>query len=242
MKAIMYTSDVAVPLRGRHFPSDLLSIFKFARSNNASHGVTGMLSYADGHYLQVIEGEADVLDALYSDIQADNRHANLHTLVETPTHHRYFPDCSLRLITVGRRDHGLTSFVRNHFSEFVDKEYLRPFRQLICFELPESVNPLSGKTIRMTAWPDFNQIPHTPATVALCALLTRRHHDYDELIATTAQEEREQVNLLLKKFHCAGILEISDEALTTQTTVLRTSERATFYDKMRSFLGFNVAR
>lgn len=60
----------------------LESILHTARTNNQRIGVTGMLLYADGGFLQVLEGEPDALDELYAKIRADKRHWNAQILLK----------------------------------------------------------------------------------------------------------------------------------------------------------------
>lgn len=61
-----------------HFDSDtdekLQSLLKTARRNNNRLGVTGMLLYHNGSFLQVLEGQESVVDALYERIKQDDRH------------------------------------------------------------------------------------------------------------------------------------------------------------------------
>ena len=50
-------------------PSQLLDLLLECRENNRSSGVTGMLLYGNGTFLQVIEGEEPVIDDLVEKIQ-----------------------------------------------------------------------------------------------------------------------------------------------------------------------------
>jgi hypothetical protein len=52
---------------GRAFDTEeLAQLLKVARDNNAKLGLTGMLLYAEGSFFQVLEGPAQVVDALYA--------------------------------------------------------------------------------------------------------------------------------------------------------------------------------
>lgn len=59
-----------------HFDSEqaLQALLKKARRNNSRLDVTGMLLYHNGTFLQVLEGEASVVDQLYHRIKQDERH------------------------------------------------------------------------------------------------------------------------------------------------------------------------
>ena len=48
-----------------------------ARINNYRQAITGMLLYAEGRYLQVLEGEMESVEALYEHIRSDSRHAQI---------------------------------------------------------------------------------------------------------------------------------------------------------------------
>lgn len=54
----------------------LSEILAVARHKNDANQVTGMLVYCEGDFLQVIEGEDRVIEALYDRIADDPRHQN----------------------------------------------------------------------------------------------------------------------------------------------------------------------
>ena len=61
---------------------ELGALFTSARSRNKKLGVTGALLLADGHFVQVLEGDETSVRALYDHIATDPRHDEVH-LVET---------------------------------------------------------------------------------------------------------------------------------------------------------------
>ncbi len=65
-----------------------------SRANNAARAIGGMLLYAEttGEYLQVLEGPAEEVRALYRKIAADVRHHNVSVLSEGPAAERSFPN------------------------------------------------------------------------------------------------------------------------------------------------------
>jgi len=63
--------------------------------HNAEDGITGMLLYSQGNFLQVLEGERNKVDATYARIAQDLRHRNTVMLTEEPVDERYFPDWSM---------------------------------------------------------------------------------------------------------------------------------------------------
>ena len=57
--------------------ADLEAIAAVAKKNNTALGVTGMLVECAGEFLQILEGEAAVVQQLYDKIERDPRHINV---------------------------------------------------------------------------------------------------------------------------------------------------------------------
>src|ERR1700743_3762484 len=78
MHKLLYVSNTR-----RDFPDDgLRAVLATSRKNNAALGVTGLLLYIDGGFLQVLEGERAVLQALYAKIAKDPRHWDTKLLLD----------------------------------------------------------------------------------------------------------------------------------------------------------------
>lgn len=75
--------------------SDLPPLLQKARTANAAIGVTGMLAYINGNFLQVIEGEECIIDELFGKISKDPRHRRILMLVREPITARTFADWSM---------------------------------------------------------------------------------------------------------------------------------------------------
>lgn len=75
----------------------LWKLLQQARSNNEARGITGLLLYASGHFLQVLEGPEPMVRRLFDTIQDDPRHTNIETLLATSTTERTFPDWKMGL-------------------------------------------------------------------------------------------------------------------------------------------------
>jgi hypothetical protein len=70
-----------------------------AAAANARLGVTGAL-YGDGRlFFQILEGEAGVLDALFSRILRDPRHCDVRLLVRRPIPRRQFARWAMKAVT-----------------------------------------------------------------------------------------------------------------------------------------------
>lgn len=74
---------------------DLVNITKTAKVENALREITGVLFYMEGKFLQVMEGEEDVLRSLMLNIEKDPRHKNIIYLIDTSIEKRGFYDWNM---------------------------------------------------------------------------------------------------------------------------------------------------
>lgn len=77
--------------------TELNELVAKARSRNHSVGVTGMLLYEDGHFLQTLEGPPEGLGVIWDSIQHDERHTDIEILTEHYVGSRLFSDWDLLL-------------------------------------------------------------------------------------------------------------------------------------------------
>uniref|UniRef100_UPI0040486166 BLUF domain-containing protein n=1 Tax=Rheinheimera sp. TaxID=1869214 RepID=UPI0040486166 len=63
--------------------------------NNHRRNITGALLFTECYFLQYLEGEAAVVDALYASICRDERHTNVRQLLRKTIMQRDFPRWSL---------------------------------------------------------------------------------------------------------------------------------------------------
>ncbi len=73
-------------------PPAVEALLAVSRRNNAERGITGLMLYHDGSFLQVIEGPKAQVQALYARIAADPRHCQVIEMVSGPAESRAFPD------------------------------------------------------------------------------------------------------------------------------------------------------
>nr|WP_306660271.1 BLUF domain-containing protein [Rheinheimera maricola] len=66
-----------------------------AEPNNYRRNITGALLFTERYFLQYLEGEAAVVDALYASICRDKRHTNARVLLRAPIKQRDFSRWSL---------------------------------------------------------------------------------------------------------------------------------------------------
>jgi hypothetical protein len=58
-------------------PEELHAIVRVSRTNNAKLGVTGVLCFYEGFFVQVLEGGRATVNALYNRVIADARHTDV---------------------------------------------------------------------------------------------------------------------------------------------------------------------
>lgn len=73
----------------------LAGILTGARRNNPRDGITGALICRHDIYLQLIEGDAAAIDALYDRISRDDRHLAVTPLYRGTAAERMFPDWAM---------------------------------------------------------------------------------------------------------------------------------------------------
>ena len=71
--------------------AELLDLLTRSRANNSKLGLTGMLLYKNGEFVQVLEGSEQEVRALVQKIKQDPRHANVVKLLEGYCDERQFP-------------------------------------------------------------------------------------------------------------------------------------------------------
>jgi hypothetical protein len=86
MHRLFYSSAAAAPFSD----AELTELLAVARVNNGRLGVTGMLLYHDGSFLQALEGDENVVESLYARISRDKRHQRVVTLLRSSADARYF--------------------------------------------------------------------------------------------------------------------------------------------------------
>ena len=76
-------------------PQELHDLLYRARAKNDRLGVTGMLLYKDGNFMQVLEGADQVVRNLYETIQQDPRHRAAIKLLDYASEERQFANWTM---------------------------------------------------------------------------------------------------------------------------------------------------
>jgi hypothetical protein len=78
-----------------------------SRKNNARLGVVGGLLFGEGYFLQCLEGDAQVVQNLYSKIETDTRHRDVTVLLQSSISMRTFGAWSMKYVPGEQRLQGL---------------------------------------------------------------------------------------------------------------------------------------
>jgi len=116
MIQITYLSQASAPMSAEQ----LLALLMQCRTNNGARDVTGMLLYGNGTFLQVLEGDDEVVDRLVDTIAADPRHTGMRRIARREIDRRQYVDWSMgfeRITSDGLRQiEGLRDFGQDDFN------------------------------------------------------------------------------------------------------------------------------
>jgi|SRR5579859_3501310 len=106
--------------------NELIDLLKAAREKNDKLGITGMLLYRKGFFLQVLEGEQEKVQALYARIRQDPRHQRIITVYEAPIQVRSFGSWQMGFnkldeTVIPDGVEGYVDFLRNPTIEYLSK-------------------------------------------------------------------------------------------------------------------------
>ena len=92
---LTYASQVSRTLGS----DDIKSILTSSQSNNKEDGITGALCLSNGIFLQILEGDREMVNRAYHKILRDARHKNPAILAYREVNARQFSEWSMGLIT-----------------------------------------------------------------------------------------------------------------------------------------------
>lgn len=74
---------------------ELLLLLRQSQAKNLNLGITGMLLYKGGNFMQMLEGEEQTVRELYATIRKDPRHHNVLTIITGSLKAQNFKDWSM---------------------------------------------------------------------------------------------------------------------------------------------------
>lgn len=117
MISLTYLSSAVEPMT----PEQLEDLLRQSRAANHAAGLTGALLYADGSFVQTLEGPDQAVHATFARILADPRHRGLFIVLNEQVTERAFPEWTMGF----RRIDGVEAQRLPGFSD-----YLRTNREL----------------------------------------------------------------------------------------------------------------
>ncbi len=116
MIQLVYCSQARTPFTD----TALRALLVAAQANNTPQGITGCLLHIDGSFLQVLEGDATKVKALFAKVARDPRHTHVVTLIVREINTAQFPDWSMGFIDASGRASTVLGY-RSHagFSDLV---------------------------------------------------------------------------------------------------------------------------
>lgn len=122
---LIYRSDA----KGNIEENDIQDILNTARSFNEANNITGCLLFNNNQFLQLLEGEFNLLMELYERIKKDQRHENLVLLHMRETEYRIYPNWTMAYQSLDQKEvkekAGITEF-----TEFEPEEKTSLSKQL----------------------------------------------------------------------------------------------------------------
>lgn len=97
---------------------ELVDLLARSRANNRAAGLTGLLLYADGSFVQTLEGPDEVVEETFRRISRDVRHRSVSIALREQITERHFPDWSMGFREVSRDE---TESMPG-FSDYLDTE------------------------------------------------------------------------------------------------------------------------
>ncbi|AMJ66057.1 BLUF domain-containing protein [Hymenobacter sp. PAMC 26628] len=109
---VLYRSRAVHPFS----EAQLLDLLEQSRAYNEQHDLTGLLCYSrDGHFVQVLEGEAAAVHAVFARIQRDGRHQQVKVLSDAAGPARMFGDWRMAFARVEAAEfHWLIGYLEAH--------------------------------------------------------------------------------------------------------------------------------
>jgi len=81
--------------------SELNDLLATCNKNNSRNDITGMLLYADGNFVQLLEGEESAVLETYKKISMDQTHKGVTEIASGPLEKRNFPQWAMGFKSIG---------------------------------------------------------------------------------------------------------------------------------------------
>lgn len=112
---LSYVSTGCDGLRFEH----IKEILEVSNQRNKDTGITGILVYCNKHFFQILEGEKEVVESLFSKISIDPRHDNVIKLQSTFVEKRQFEKWNMAFKSYNKELKCLDNFNTEEFYSYV---------------------------------------------------------------------------------------------------------------------------
>jgi len=93
--------------------AQLVELLRKSGANNERHGVSGMLLYQGGNFIQVLEGPVEAVDRVLARVAKDPRHRGVIVMSRRPVAEREFGEWSMGFATMTADEiAGFSGFMR----------------------------------------------------------------------------------------------------------------------------------
>jgi hypothetical protein len=82
----------------------LKTVIEQSRENNSKKDITGVLIFCNGSIIQVLEGEREAVDSLFTKIKKDRRHSQVILLYQGMADHRSFEKWAMGYTSAEKRN------------------------------------------------------------------------------------------------------------------------------------------
>lgn len=113
MICIVYISSAKLGLTH----GEILNIVADSRINNEKQGLTGLLLFNSGTFMQLVEGEESNVDVLYRKIEKDRRHTDMKLLLKEPITHRNFSNWTMGFKNIEKLKEMNSEFINSFLNE-----------------------------------------------------------------------------------------------------------------------------
>jgi hypothetical protein len=119
---LIYVSTSMTPFTD----AELMDLLTLSRGRNHAVGVTGMLLYNDGNWMQVLEGPHGAVRETYSRIRIDPRHQDVTKVVEDDVSERSFDQWSMGFRNLSLADANAIPGFSDFMNRGLDRRGFRP--------------------------------------------------------------------------------------------------------------------
>lgn len=132
---LVYASEANVKNLKSGVNPEIGRILSVSKRNNARRGIGGVLYYGDGYFFQVLEGDKEPVQTLFSKICNDPRHKNAMVLDTSEIKRRLFADWSMQFIPNKSairkllKEHGFRQFTPLDFNIEITRSLVQHFHE-----------------------------------------------------------------------------------------------------------------